>query len=120
MSSLKPIEKRGFEDLFNMASGFVLDFSNASFAQLFEDVVGMDIYDRKYEFNGDSKAKRLRAFWEVAPDDVVGKFSMNYWMLGNTSTQKTLATFATRNAEKRHSDCEDSKRQKNLKARKSF
>jgi hypothetical protein len=29
--------------------------------------------DTKYDFNGDSKAKRLRAFWETEPDALVGK-----------------------------------------------
>ena len=35
--------------------------------------MGRDIYSSKYAFNGDSKAKRLRAFWEVEPDDIVAK-----------------------------------------------
>jgi len=33
VSSLKAIEKRVFEDLFGMASGYVLDFSNNTFAE---------------------------------------------------------------------------------------
>lgn len=72
MSSLKAIEKRIFEDLFGMASGYVLDFSNSTFAEFFRETVNIDIYSPKYSFNGDSKAKRLRAFWEIEPDSLVG------------------------------------------------
>lgn len=73
MSSLKAIEKRVFEDLFGMASGYVLDFSNKTFAEFFRETINIDIYAPKYAFNGDSKAKRLRVFWETEPDVLVGK-----------------------------------------------
>ncbi|MEZ4104632.1 MAG: hypothetical protein R3B60_05110 [Candidatus Paceibacterota bacterium] len=73
MSSLKPIEKRGFEDLFGMASGYVMDFTNATFSQFFQDTVQVDIYSDKYLIYGDSKAKRLRAYWTIEPDRLVGK-----------------------------------------------
>jgi hypothetical protein len=73
MSSLKAIEKRVFEDMFGMASGYVLDFSNNTFAEFFRETANIDIYAVKYAFNGDSKAKRLRAFLEVEPDALAGK-----------------------------------------------
>lgn len=73
MSSLKTVEKKLFEDMFGMASGYVLDFSNNTFAEFFRETVAKDIYSEKYAFNGDSKAKRLRAFLEVEPDSAVGK-----------------------------------------------
>ena len=73
MSSLKAIEKRVFEDLFGMASGYVLDFSNNTFAEFFRETANIDIYAPKYDINGDSKAKRLRAFWETESDVLVSK-----------------------------------------------
>ena len=73
MSSLTTIEKRYFEGLFGMSGGYVLDFTNNSFAQLFSDTVKIDIYDNKYTTYGDSKAKRMRSFWESESDPVVGK-----------------------------------------------
>ena len=73
MSSLKTVEKKIFEDLFGMGGGYVLDFSNNTFAEFFRETAKIDIYAEKYAFNGDSKAKRLRAFWEVEPDALVGK-----------------------------------------------
>src|SRR3989339_701573 len=75
MSSLNSIEKRIFEDLFGMSSGYVIGdaFTNATFAELFRECVKGDIYDNRYAFNGDSKAKRLRAFWETQTDTLVSK-----------------------------------------------
>jgi len=73
VSSLKAIEKRVLEDLFGMTSGYVLDFSNTTFAEFFRETARVNIYSPKYEFNGDSKAKRLRAFWETEQDTLVGK-----------------------------------------------
>jgi len=73
MSSLTPVEKRYFEDLFDLSTGYVLDFSNATFAEFFRNTAKINIDDAKYRFNGDSKAKRTRAFWEIENDEVVGK-----------------------------------------------
>jgi hypothetical protein len=73
MSSLDHIEKRYFEDLLDLSSGYVLDYSNATFAEFFRRCVNIDIYADKYSFNGESKAKRLRSFWEIEPDMIVGK-----------------------------------------------
>lgn len=96
MSSLKPIEKRGFEDLFGMASGYVLDFSNQTFAQFFRDTAKVDIYQPKYAINGDSKARRLRAFWELESDPVVGKVLgelLDAWEYSNLTTAERDTTY---------------------------
>jgi hypothetical protein len=90
MSSITPIEKRYFENLFGMSSGYVLDFTNNSFAQFFIDTVGIDIYDDRYSFNSGSKANRLRAFWEVESDPLAGKILselLEFWRLLNVENQ---------------------------------
>ena len=71
MSSLTDIEKRYFEKLFGMGSGYVLDFSDATFGELFRRH-NVDIHGRKYQTIGTSKAKKLRAFWGSEPDRLVG------------------------------------------------
>jgi hypothetical protein len=73
MSTLKTIEKQPFEELLALASGYVLDFTNATFAAFFREAVEIEIYDPKYAIYGDSKAKRLRAFWETEGDGIVGR-----------------------------------------------
>lgn len=73
MSSLTNIERRTFERLFDMGGGYVLGFSNRTFEEFMLDTVGIDIYDKKYEYGSGSKANRLRAFWASGPDHVVAK-----------------------------------------------
>jgi Abortive infection C-terminus len=64
MVQLKHSEKRILEDALDMGSGYVLDFSDRTFAEFFDDQ-GITIYQDKYDFNGTSKAKHMRAFVEV-------------------------------------------------------
>lgn len=73
MSSLKALEKRRIESLFGMQSGYVLDFTDRTFAEFFRDTVNIDIYSTRYNYASGSKANRLRAFWEKDSDTVVGK-----------------------------------------------
>ena len=70
MSSLTDTEKRYFEKLFDMGGGYVLDFTNDTFGEFFGRH-NVDIHGRKYHFES-SKAKKLRAFWRVEPDGLVG------------------------------------------------
>lgn len=82
MSSLKMLERDCIEGLFGMGSGYVIDFSNRTFSEFFRESVRVDIYSDKYALNGDSKAKRLRAFIENEPDPLVGKVLsdlLEYW-----------------------------------------
>ena len=73
MRTLSSIEKQRFEDIFGMASGYVLNFSDKRFAAFFREEVGIDIYDQRYAYNGTSKAKRLRAFWEIEDAANIGR-----------------------------------------------
>ena len=72
MSSLTDIEKRYFESLLGMNSGYVLDYSDLTFAEFFNSH-RIQIHGAKYQKYGTSKAKKLRAFWEQEPDAIVGQ-----------------------------------------------
>lgn len=74
MSSLLSHEKIVLEKLFQRdnEAGFVLDFSDATYREFFAEYK-IDINLPKYTINGTSKMKRLRAFWEVESDQIVGK-----------------------------------------------
>lgn len=99
MSSLKTLDKEPFESLFGMGSGYVLDFTNRTFAEFFAETVGIDIYDSKYDRNGDSKAKRLRAFWELESDPLVGKVLgelLEYWAYKTPEASPAEVTRADR------------------------
>lgn len=73
MSDLTNIEKRRFEKLFDMESGYVMSFSNRSFDDFVIDSTGLSILDEKYNQGSGSKANRLRAFWTKEPNHVVAK-----------------------------------------------
>lgn len=73
MSDLTFTEKTKLEGLFQMRSGYVLDFSNRTFAEFVAGSTGRDIWDSKYNYASGSKANRLRAFWKEEPNHVVGK-----------------------------------------------
>src|SRR5688500_17273629 len=50
MSDLTNIERRQFERLLQMGGGYVLDFSNRTFAEFVADSVGRNIYDPRYAY----------------------------------------------------------------------
>lgn len=68
MSKLSLSDKVFLEAVLGMDSGYVLDFSNGSFANFFADL-DIDIYDnQRYAGFGDSKANRMRALWKNGSD----------------------------------------------------
>ncbi|MGA8614043.1 MAG: hypothetical protein WB760_20685, partial [Xanthobacteraceae bacterium] len=67
MVALKHYEMRIIDDALDMGGGYVLDFSDRTFSEFFDDEFGITIYQEKYAFNGASKAKHMRAF--VATED---------------------------------------------------
>ncbi|MDE0440874.1 MAG: abortive infection family protein [Gammaproteobacteria bacterium] len=77
MSSLGMREKRMLEDFLGMGSGYVLDFSDRTFGDFCAEAVDVDIHSGKYLAYGTSKAKKLRAFWEIESDYLVGRLLNN-------------------------------------------
>ena len=73
MSDLTAIEKRKLERGLAMGSGYVLNFSNRTFAEFFLDSFGIDIYDSKYDYGPGSKANLMRGFWERESNYLVGR-----------------------------------------------
>jgi Abortive infection C-terminus len=61
-----------------MSSGYVLNFSDRTFAEFFDDH-GITIYQEKYDFNGSSKAKHMRAFIQVEDAFTAGRVLREMW-----------------------------------------
>lgn len=72
MSSLTDAEKRYLEKMLGMQSGYVLNYSDATFGECFERHK-IDIHGQRYQTYGSSKAKKMRAFWEQEPDALVAQ-----------------------------------------------
>lgn len=89
MSNLKIIDRQPFEDLFEMSSGYVLDphLTNQTFQSFIAESVKKDIYADDYTTYGNSKAKRLRAFWDIESDRLVAKVLsdlLDFWEYKNS------------------------------------
>lgn len=72
MSTITEAEKRYLEKILDMGDGYVLDYTDATFGAFFERYQ-VRIHDQKYCKHGTSKAKKMRAFWELEPDNLVAR-----------------------------------------------
>lgn len=82
MANLRKNELLYFEELFNMKTGYVLDFSNDTFRDFIEESIGADINDDKYLALGTSKANKLRTLIKLTDNTTVSKLLkdlLDYW-----------------------------------------
>ncbi|MDN5215579.1 abortive infection family protein [Fulvivirgaceae bacterium BMA12] len=67
------------DDAFDMHGGYVLNFSDRTFAIFFDSEFGINIDDEKYRADGNSKAKRLRTFLRLENGITVAKVLRGLW-----------------------------------------
>lgn len=79
MSNIRPIDMMFLDDVFEMGSGYVLNFSDRTFAQFFLGELEVDIDDPIYSQNGGSKGKRLRCFLQTADKPTVLRALKALW-----------------------------------------
>lgn len=79
MANFKPLQMQLLEDVLQMGSGYVLSFSNLTFAEFFREELGINIDDPKYSVMGGSKGKRMRYFLQNAPRPVVASALNALW-----------------------------------------
>jgi len=82
MSDLGGSARRKLERLFGMGGGYVLNFSDRTFSDFFDDY-NIRIDDEQYKIEGTSKAKRMRTFWKIADNHVVGRVIEGLIIHGN-------------------------------------
>ncbi|WP_157805826.1 restriction endonuclease [Bacillus sp. mrc49] len=93
MSTLNYFEKSYFEDLFNMESGYVLDFTNRQFQEFVYEAIQIDIYKTH---SGLSKAKILREIISIYDNNIVGKLLLqllSYMRFKKMITSENEETF---------------------------
>lgn len=73
MANLTILEKRQFERVLGMGSGYLLNFSDRTFREFVADSTGRNAYDERYKYASGSKANRLRGFWTEEDNRTVGK-----------------------------------------------
>lgn len=101
-------EKKIIEKFLGMDSGYVLNFSNRTFSDFFVENFKINIYDDKYADRGESKAKRLKTFWEKESNSLVAdsiEKMIEWWESDSlineveiTNNQKVLAEKCKKNA----------------------
>ncbi len=72
MADLHFTEKRDVEVALDMGKGYVLDFSNNTFADFIADSVRVNIYGGQYSEGGTSKANHLRTFFAKSSNYLAG------------------------------------------------
>jgi hypothetical protein len=70
MANLNFSEKQLIESVFDMSTGYLLDFTNREFKEFMKDVVSYDIYKKYPDL---SKAKMFRAFLKDETEPYAGK-----------------------------------------------
>jgi hypothetical protein len=88
MANFKFLQMQLLEDVLQMGGGYVLRFSDRTFAEFFRDELGIDIDAPEYSVNGGSKGKRMRYFLQNAPQPVVVKALNALWEYRNASMER--------------------------------
>lgn len=73
MSDLTSLEKLKLEIFLKMGNGYVLDFNHRTFGEFILENTHIDIHTEKYNYGSGSKANRLRAFFDLELNYIVGK-----------------------------------------------
>ena len=66
IARIRPKDMPIIDRVFGMEGGYVLDFTNQTFAEFFRDELGVDIDDPRWAAHGGSKGKRLRYYLRQA------------------------------------------------------
>lgn len=75
MNTFSYKDKLALEELLDMKSGYVLDFSNNSFARFVKDSIGIDIYAGTGYEEYSSKATKLRKIWDNESEIIVKRLT---------------------------------------------
>lgn len=78
MANIRHLDMLLIDDLFEMGGGYVLNFSDRTFAVFFAEL-DIDIDDQRYARNGTSKAKRLRCFLQTVDIPTVVRTLKALW-----------------------------------------
>lgn len=71
--------RRVFDEIFHSGGGWVLDFTDRTMSEWFDETFDLNIFQERFQIEGDSKGKTLRGFVEVAEPKLVAKVLRALW-----------------------------------------
>lgn len=98
MSNIRSIDMIFLDDIFDMGSGYVLNFSDRTFAQFFAEELNIDIDAPAYAQNGSSKAKRFRRFLQTVDNPTVVRTLKAFWEYREALRQRSGQEEKVKNA----------------------
>lgn len=103
MSNIRQIDFAFIEELvdFVRGRGYVLDFSDGSFAEFFVSELDVDINDPSYAENGQSKGKRLRCFLQKVDNPTAIRTLRALWEYRVAMLERGVHSDPVKNAEGR-------------------
>lgn len=101
MANLRSIDIMEVDDLFRMGGGYVLDFSDRTFASFFARDLNIDIDADVYRVDGHSKAKRLRRLLQQCTDADAVRVLQALWAYREALDLRRPPTEITPNADAR-------------------
>ena len=98
MGNIRSIDMMFLDDIFDMGSGYVLNFSDRTFAQFFAGELNIDIDAPVYAQTGGSKAKRLRCFLQTVDKPTVVRTLKALWEYREILRQRSEQEEKVKNA----------------------
>lgn len=96
---IRALDMRLLDDLFGISSGYVLDFSNRTFADFFSEELDTNIDEARYQAEGTSKGKRLRFFLKTADQNLRIRALLALWEYRESNRRRTGIAETVPNAE---------------------
>lgn len=79
MANIRSVDMMLLDKIFEMESGYVLDFSDVSMSRFYATDLNIDIDDPQYRAEGTSKAKRTRCFLRKVTDPEAVRVLRSLW-----------------------------------------
>jgi hypothetical protein len=104
MANIRAVDMLFLDDVFEMRGGYVLKFSDPTFARFFDEELGVNIDDPKFAKNGTSKGRRLKHFLQISEVPLVVRTLNGLWEFRGALRMRSGAAESVPNAESRFAD----------------
>lgn len=104
MPNIRAVDMLFLDGVFEMHGGYVLNFSDRTFAQFFHEELSVNIDDPKYAKNGTSKGRRFKHFLQISEVPLVVRTLNALWEFRGALRMRSGHVENVPNAESRFAD----------------